>query len=153
MDNIEKATEDLFSVADAYPEKISRLDSVVEKARNLISSFGWEAVFPVWRDYIYRRCITFKSAYVAECILYRIPGTGRLFPYRIDKPYEFVAYLYYRLGDHMATAYSMWASLAKDILFTSAGREDLVRPYNDWYYPEDDPLIIAEIAKWSQKLG
>ncbi|MCD8293806.1 MAG: hypothetical protein LUE27_00965 [Clostridia bacterium] len=151
--NIEKITEDIFNIADTYSAKNKQLDISIEKARSLVSAYGWENIFPIWRDYIYNRCTTFKSAYVAVSILYFMPGAGRLFPYQIDNPYEFVAYLYCRLKDHWATAGSMWDSLTKDILFTSAGREELIRPYNDWYYPEDDPLITAEIEKWKEKLG
>ncbi len=159
MDEIEQIARGIFLHRDYNLYSYDVFDAAEKKAKDCISKYGWDDVFPVWRDYLYDKCVSKDDVYGFICVLdcltcFDFDRMTQSFSYHIENPYEFLGYIYYRLGTPVdSKAMSIMDVLSPEILIHSAGRKDLDTEYNSGYIPERDPLIIAEAEKWREKLG
>ncbi|MCD8294644.1 MAG: hypothetical protein LUE27_05350 [Clostridia bacterium] len=159
MSELEQITEEIFPLRDYDARSDDEHFLAEQKGKTCIDKYGWEAVFPVWRDYLYNKCTTRDDVYGFICVLdsltfFDFDRMTSSFGYHIENPYGFLGYIYYRLGTPIdGQAMCIMDVLSPEILIHSAGRKDLDTMYNSRYIPEKDPLIIEAVDKWKQKLG
>ncbi|MCD8293809.1 MAG: hypothetical protein LUE27_00980 [Clostridia bacterium] len=159
MEEIEQIIDEIFIPRDYEAYSYDTFVAAEKKAAECITKYGWDAVFSVWRDYLYNKCVSKEDVYGFICVLdsltvFDFDKMTQCFGYQIENPYEFLGYIYYRLGTPIdGKAMCIMDVLSPDILIHSAGRKDLDIKYNSRYIPEDDPLIRAEVEKWKKKLG
>lgn len=160
MSELEQITEDIFPLGINYNDPtFEEMDAIDRKARECIDKYGWDVAFPVWREYLYNKCTTRDDVYgfilvLDSLTIFDFDRMTSSFGYHIENPYEFLGYIYYRLGTPIdGQAMCIMDVLSPEILIHSAGRKDLDTMYNSRYIPEKDPLIIEAVDKWKQKLG
>ncbi len=153
MSDLERITEEIFPLGDYNVRTPEEHRLAEQKGRDCIDQFGWDAVFPVWKEYLYNRCITPDDVFGFACTLFSISGYFEPFKYPMANPYEFLGYIYYRIGDALEDYVSFMDPFTVSVLGGCDGREDLKVLITSVYVPEEDPLIVAEIQKWKEKLG
>lgn len=99
MSDLEQITEEIFPLGDYNARSDDEHRLAEQKGKACIEQYGWDTVFPAWKDYLYNRCITPDDVFSFACTLFGISGNFEPFKYPMANPYEFLGYIYYRMGD------------------------------------------------------
>lgn len=153
MNSIQAKAEEIFPLGKYDLHTPNEHYNLRQTAYDIISTYGWNNVFPCWREYLYNKCKTYDDVMSFATTLLYILECKPDMDYLIDNPYEFLGYIYYRVGSKRVDYESILNPLTYDILINCAGRSDLEDMYDSWYTPLDDHWITDEIAKWKEKLG
>ncbi|MCD8307133.1 MAG: hypothetical protein LUD51_02760 [Clostridia bacterium] len=124
-------------------------DAIIDDAKAQILKFGWDEVFLCWEKYLYTNVKSFEEAWSYAAWLLSIGVSN----YPIGNPYEFLGYIYYIMGDKALDASAIMDCFSAEVLACSAGRLELVKPYNSGYIVSEDPMMISCIKNWKEKLG
>ncbi len=146
-------TNELFSrnaveVLDGGDATDALYDSLVEKADNAISKYGWKAVFDSWRTYMYVDCHTVEEA-LSFATWFEIYGGHN---HRIEEPYKFLAYLY-DIFDLNPVKYN--AQIMDDVsygLLEASGIKNNLWT-DDSYTTETDPELIKAVEALRKENG
>ena len=146
-------TKELFKrnaieVLDNGDDTDAICDALIEKAEATIAEYGWDAVFASWKDYMYNNCHTVEEA-ISFATWFEIYGGHNR---RIEKPYEFLAYLY-DIFDLTPVKYD--AQIMDDVSFgllEAAGiKKDIWS--DDSYTTETDPELIKAVEELRKTNG
>ena len=125
-------------------------DALQAIADDIVSSYGWDAVFVAAENYLHEYCLTPESA-----VNFAHNYWGYYWADKpIADPHRFLGYLYYRVNFE-ASKYDgadILDSLAITLL-PNAGYKEADLMLNPRYMPESDPKIIAAANAFRKQLG
>ena len=120
-------------------------DALEENATELVSTFGWSAVYKAAVLYLHNNCQK-PDDVINFAHLYWIYGW---YNNPIPNPHDFLGYFYYRinLNSEKYDNMDILDSLATTIL-PKAGFMEADLTLNTQYMPENDPKILTAIEKY-----
>ncbi|MCD8287193.1 MAG: hypothetical protein LUD50_08225, partial [Clostridia bacterium] len=119
-----------------------------DKADNLIRKYGWDAVYPAWKEYLFT-CDTPDKVY--DYALRYIYYDG--LEHKVRDPYDFLGYVMYRLGpDNPYRKGDAFLDLGIEMV-SKSGRREAAGRYNPYYKPTKDPMVLAWVRMYRQELG
>ena len=149
--NINTETEYLFN--RSYENDLSELtdeqdEALLDRAHQQIIDFGWDKTFESWKQFLFTRCITPESVINFANLFWCHGGCE----YIIPDPYNFLGYMYYRIGMDIAKydEGDILDSIATTIL-PKAGFDDADLFKNPYYMPVNDKRLLAEVEKFKSK--
>ena len=125
-------------------------DEYDDKAKALISDYGWDDVYKAFNIYLRDKCSTANQVMNAANIFWDLGW----YENPIQNPYEFMSYFYYRINfdTEKYDPSDILDSLATTILPKNGVKEaDLFE--NPYYMPEKDPKMIEAVHLLKQHLS
>ncbi len=123
-------------------EESDKMQSIYDK---LIEKHGWSKIFASIDSYMRSNCTTGEQISNFAHLFW---GYNCVSPRKVDEPYRFLGYLYYRvdLKPWLYDCAEVYEGLVYALL---SGENDYSHnPFiNDAYAPECDPEIIAEVNR------
>ncbi len=147
MNKSELYREIIFLFNRPWDEELTdeKEEELQERYDNLVNDYGWNLVFESIDKYLRSECLDGDSACNFAHMYW---GYNCYSPKKVDSPYAFLGYLYYRmnLDPYSYDAIDIMDGLVKDLLSTK--KDKSYDPFwNTNYIPEKDPVIIAEVEK------
>lgn len=124
------------------------IDALDDKFSETVDIYGWENTLNAILDFMYSNCVDGESA----CNFAHMFWGYGAYTYSVNKPYEFLGYLYYRMDmkPWEYDAADLIEGLVKELLSTNG--DESHNPFVNYdYLPENDPEIIKEVEKWRAK--
>ena len=122
-------------------------------AKSLVQQYGWDAVFQALTKYVHAYCFTPESAANAAHLMWEYWWSDTN-TWAVPDPYEFLGYLYYRIGFLKASydARCILDDLTTNIL-PAQGYQEADIYHHPYYAAEDDPKMIAAVIRWHERLA
>ncbi|PLS31537.1 hypothetical protein Uis1B_0528 [Bifidobacterium margollesii] len=123
-------------------------DTLEDQSNSLVDEYGWDAVRQAFFHYVQTECKTIEDVTKAIDLFEGFDWQSKTIP----DPYEFLGYLYYRVGFENAPYKAACAldDLCISILPASGYPEANIY-YHPYYAAEADPKMIAAVERWRQR--
>lgn len=117
----------------------------LEKAEQLLDSYSWNEIFPVWNDFLHSNCHSAEDV-INFVNLFMYYGAAEQ---SLPDPYDFVGYILYKvdLDKYWDDAGDTIDSLCNSVL-QKAGKIDLES--NPYYQAWKDPKVLEVVEKYSK---
>ena len=145
MKNIDDETMYLFN--RHYDEELTdeQDEALLDRAQQQIIDYGWDKTFDSWKQYLLSKCVTPEEVINFAHLFWSYGGYESVIP----DPYNFLAYMYYRIDMNVEKYDDM--DILDGIAITilpKAGYDNADLMKNPLYSPQLDERLISEVEKF-----